>query len=392
MSGRTVLRGGRLPDGRQADLLLNDGTIAAIEAPGVLPPMPGEIAVHGRLITPGLADPHLHPDKAFGLDDAGGSAATLSEAIAAVRAQKPRVSAASVRQRTLHLLRWCLSFGTTRVRVHAEVDPLLELRSVEGVLSAREALRRTMRIQVVAFPQEGILREPGTLDLMREAMAMGCDVVGAISYQDPDAREHLSLAAALAREFGRPLDVHADFGIAPEASALGVLADVAHEFGLEGMIAAGHCTTLAKMTAAARGRLTSRLLKADVHVIALPRTDLFLDGVVAPLEELRDRGLHCHVATNNVRNAFTPVGRPSLTSVAAVYALAAGVGTTNALGRLAQSLWQSTLAGGPNELAAYAPADLCIWPVQEPWRLVADEPQPDLVLVDGNVVASHETA
>ena len=389
METQCILRACHLPGGQEADLLLEDGTIAAVEAPGILPPVPEEIAAHGRLITPGLADPHLHPDKAFGLDDALGSAATLSEAIAAVREQKPLVTAASVRERTLDLLRWCLSLGTTQVRVHAEVDPLLQLRSVEGVLSAREALRGTMHVQVVAFPQEGIIREPGTLDLMREAMLMGCDVVGAISYQDPDAREHLSLAADLARRFGRPLDVHADFGVAPESSALGALAEVVHKFGLEGMVAAGHCTTLARMDAAARAHLTSRLVSAGVAVIALPRTDLFLDGVIAPLEELRDRGLSCYLATNNVRNAFTPVGKPSLPSVAVVYALAAHVGTKTALGTLARTLWQSPLLNGADDVVAGAPADLCIWPVQQPWRLIADEPEPDLVLVGGKVVASR---
>jgi cytosine/creatinine deaminase len=348
MDSRRTLRSGRLPDGREADLLVEDGTIAAIEARGVLPPTPNEIAVQGRLITPGLADPHLHPDKAFGLDDAGNAPATLSAAIASVRERKLLETAASIRERTLRLLRWCLSLGTTRVRVHTEVDPLLQLRSVEGVLSAREALAGTMRIQVVAFPQEGIVREPGTLELMREAMVMGCDVVGAISYQDPDAREHLSLAADLALEFGRPLDVHADFGVPPESSALGVLADVVHQFGLEGKVTAGHCTTLAKMDAKSRAHVTSRLVKANVTIVSLPRTDLFLDGVVAPLEELRGCGLACHVASNNVRNAFTPVGRPSLPAVAAIYALAAHVGTRNALGNLAESLWQSAVLAGPD--------------------------------------------
>ena len=133
-----------------------------------------------------------------------------------MRAGKPFVTEEAVQEKTLRLLRWCLGFGTTRVRVHAEVDPLLGLRSVQGVLAAREALRGQMRVQVVAFPQEGIVKEPGTLELMREALLMGCDVVGAISYQDPDSRQHLSLAAGLARDFALPLDVHADFCVALE--------------------------------------------------------------------------------------------------------------------------------------------------------------------------------
>jgi cytosine/creatinine deaminase len=375
-----VLRDCRLPDGRLVDLSLSGATIAAVEWPGKLPRASLEVVVKGRLVTPGLADPHLHPDKAFALDGADGVAGTPADAIAEIRAGKPLVTADAVRVRTLLLMRQCLSFGTTRARVHAEVDPLLQLRSVEGVLEAREQLRGTMQIEVVAFPQEGILREPGTLDLMREAMIMGCDVVGAISYQDPDPREHLALAAGLARELGRPLDVHADFGIAPERSALGILADVTEEFGLSGMVTAGHCTTLARMDASTRLGTAGRLRTAGISVVALPRTDLFLDGVVAPLEELRALGLRCHVATNNIRNAFTPVGRPSLPSAAAVYALAARVGSKTALGTLAASLWQWPGGGGEPDIAPGGRSDLCVWPVPEPWRLVADEPEPDIFI------------
>jgi cytosine deaminase len=372
-----------------ADLLLEGGSIIAVERPGILPLAQTEIDAGGRLATPGLADPHLHPDKAFGLDDAASSAATLPEAIAAVRALKPSVNASSICERTVRLLRWCLSLGTTRARVHAEVDPHLQLRSVEGVLAAREMLRDCMHVEVVAFPQEGIVREPGTLELMREAMVMGCDVVGAISYSDVDALEHLSLAADLANRFGAPLDVHADFGIAPESSALPALCDVTHRFGLEGRVAAGHCTTLATMGAAERALVTERLSGAGVTVISLPRTDLFLDGVVAPLDELRRAGIRCHVGTNNVRNAFTPVGRPSLPSVAAVYALAAHSGAKRELELLARSLWHSEIVTGTNDLVAGATADLCIWPVHEPWRLVADESEPNLVFVGGYEVASR---
>jgi cytosine deaminase len=391
MANRLALRACRLADGRVVDLVVDSGAIAAIDAPGALPAMEHELDAAGRLVTPGLADPHLHPDKAFGLDEATGSGHSLTEAIAAVRAQKPSITAAAVRERTLRLLRWCLDCGTTRVRVHAEVDPLLELRSVEGVLAARSELRDKMLVQVVAFPQEGIVREPGTLDLMREAIAMGCDVVGAISYQDPDPVEHLSLTAELAAELHVPLDVHADFGVPASESALGPLVDVVHRFGLERRVAAGHCTTLARMDPPIRAAIAGQLQRAGVTVISLPRTDLFMDGVVAPLEHLRSLGICCHVGTNNVRNAFTPVGRPSLPSVAAVYALAAHAGDKAALDDLARSLWRNDLFDSPGDIAlGAATAGLCIWPVDEPWRLVTDEPEPDIVIAAGVPVAGRQ--
>jgi cytosine deaminase len=338
------------------------------------------VDLDGELVTPGLTDPHLHPDKAFALEDDTGAASTLAEAIARVRAQKPEQTSAMVKARTVRLVEWCLQLGTTSARVHAEVDPLLGLRSVAGVLAARTAVADRFHLEVVAFPQEGIVREPGTLSLMRDAMRLGCDVVGAISYQDPDARVHLGLAASLAREFGAPLDVHADFGVSVRESCLELLGEIAAEFGLRGRITVGHCTTLAAMDEATRERTIAHVLEAGMRVVCLPRTDLYMDGRVAPLERLWQAGVPAFVGTNNVVNAFTPVGRPSLPSVAAVYALAARQGSRPFLEKLATSLWQSA------ELTPGQVADLCVWPVREPWQLVATEAEPSAVLARGKFV------
>ena len=392
MSERTLLTGALLPNGVRADLLIEGATIREVLAPGTISvPAAQRLPVDGRLLTPGLTDPHLHPDKAFGLDSDSTSAATLAEAIARVRARKPYETAAAVQQRTEQLLRWCLRFGTTRVRAHAEIDPYLGLRSVEGVLAAREALRGLVHVEVVAFPQEGILREPGTIELMREALVMGCDVVGAITYQDPDAREHLALAASLASELGLPLDVHADFGIPLERSALSTLVDVTHRYGLEGRVTAGHCTTLARLGEPDFTEIVSRLRDAQITVVALPRTDLYMDGVIAPLEELRAAGVPGFLGTNNVRNAFTPVGRPSLPSGAAVYALARRQGARAALNALAEGLWgAAAVCGVEAAILSGMPADLCIWPCTEAWQIIACEAEPDAVFVEGRLVAGRK--
>jgi cytosine deaminase len=375
-----LLTNARLADGRLVDIFLRGESLESIEPAGVLDQVGSEsIDLAGQLVTPGLRDPHIHPDKAFGLEDDTGAASTLAEAIARVRAQKPEQTSEMIKARTIRLVEWCLRLGTTRARMHAEVDPLLGLRSVAGVLSARAELADRFHLEVVAFPQEGIVREPGTLSLMRDAMRMGCDVVGAISYQDADARVHLGLAASLAREFDAPLDVHADFGVSVQQSCLELVSEIATAFDLRGRVTVGHCTTLAAMDEATRERSIAQLRDAGVRVVSLPRTDLYMDRRVAPLDLLWQAGVPAFVGTNNVVNAFTPVGRPSLPSVAAVYALAARQGSREFLDKLAVSLWQGA------ELAPGA-VDLCVWPVQEPWQLVANEAEPSAVLVRGRFV------
>jgi cytosine/creatinine deaminase len=384
LSVALLLRGCRLPDGSTADVLVRDGRIATLH-PTADWQGPVVDANH-RLLTPGLTDPHLHPDKAFGLEVQSAGANSRDEAIARVRAQKAEQTAEQICARTVRLMEWCLSFGTTRARVHAEVDPLLGLRSVEGVLRAREALEGRVHLQVVAFPQEGISKEPGTADLLREAMRLGCDVVGAITYQDADPRAHLEFTANLAREFGAPLDVHIDFGVPVRDSALVLLADVARATGVRAL--AGHATTLAHMDDPRRAEVLEKLRDAGVAVCALPRTDLFMEGCVAPLRTLREAGVQTCLGTNNVLNAFTPVGRPSLPSVACVYALTARISQRSALHDLAESLWTAaTCIGLPAPVIREgAPADLCLWPCDSAWQIVATEAQPDLVLVAGEVV------
>jgi cytosine deaminase len=379
-----LLRNCCLPDGTVANVLLQNGRIAALHHPEM-----GDgrtIDARQRLLTPGLTDPHLHPDKAFGLESAAGGASSLQEALARVRAQKAELTADDIYARTIRLMEWCLTFGTTRARVHAEVDPFLGLRSVEGVLRAREALKSRIHLQVVAFPQEGIFKEPGTAQLLREAMRLGCDVVGAISYQDPDPRAHLEFTADLARECDAPLDVHVDFGQPVEQSTLGLLAEIA--LGRNVQVLAGHATTLAHMSPAEKTALLPRLRDANIGVCALPRTDLFMDGCVAPLLELHAAGIATCIGTNNVLNAFTPVGRPSLPSVASVYALMAKISDRSALDALAESLWTAaTCIGAPlPTIAEGASADLCLWPCNSPWQIVATEAVPDLVIVAGELV------
>jgi cytosine deaminase len=383
---RLVLSNCRLPDGAAADVLIEGGMLCNI-APSRALAGDTRYDVGGRLLTPGLTDPHLHPDKAYGLAEEADSASDVSQAIQRVRERKPYETADAVRERSLRLLRSCLRLGTTRVRLHAEVDPLLGLRSVEGVLAARRELAGLMRIEVVAFPQEGIVKEPGTLELMREALAMGCDVVGAISYQDLDAREHLMLAGSLAREFGLPLDVHADFCLPPERSQLKTIIEVTRSLEMEGRVTLGHCTTLARIGPEQQQSIARELARSGIKLIVLPRTDLYLDGAIAPLAALKQAGVFCSIASNNIGNAFTPAGRPSLPSVAALYALANREASRPKLDALARSLWQSSeICGVESEIETGAAADLALWPVEEPWQLVAEEPEPDMVLVGGEVV------
>jgi cytosine/creatinine deaminase len=371
------------PAGEVVDITLRGGRIH-----DVMPARPGEAPAHPPLVTPALVDVHLHPDKAYLLGQIPGGA-TLAEAIAAVRANKPAETAARVFERTARLLAECRSYGTLAVRLHAEVDPVLGLRGVEGVLAARDALGGTMSVQVCAFPQEGIVSRPGTMALLRAALAQGADVVGGITYSADPLDEHLAIVTGLARELGCPVDLHADLSLPDGTTSLPEVAAALAAAGLHGRALLGHCTSLPALDDGTRAAVLDQLARVDASLVVMPRTDLFFDGRIASLAECARHGVRALVATNNVQNPFTPVGVPSLPEVAAVYALVHRVGTVAGLAELAERLWagRALIDGETAAIAAGAVADLCVWPVSAAWELVARTPRPVAVIRCGRVVA-----
>ncbi|MCU1392632.1 MAG: N-acyl-D-amino-acid deacylase [Ilumatobacteraceae bacterium] len=377
----STIRGARMTDGAIVDITVDAGRIAAIE------PASRTGDDDHLLVTPALADVHLHADKAYLLGDLPASN-TVAEAIAAVRANKPNETAGSVFERTMRLLADCRRHGTLAVRLHAEVDPDLELRAIEGVLAARAETGDAMSIQVCAFAQDGIVSRPGTEALLRAAVGLGADVIGGITYSADPLAEHLQIVTALARELGVPLDLHADLSLPAGTTDLPAIADSIAANGLQGRVLLGHCTSLPLLAPDSRADVLRSLADVDAAVVVLPRTDLFFDGRIASIEECTAAGISTHLATNNVENPFTPIGPPSLPQVAAVYALANRVASVAGLEALAALLWsaRSIIDGELSTVSVGSVADLCLWPVESAWQLVTRAPLPSVVIRAGRIV------
>jgi cytosine deaminase len=245
----------------------------------------------------------------------------VGEAIAATAALKRGFTRDDMRERAETLLRMARRHGTLYVRAHVEVDPILGLSALEVALELRESLAGLMVLQVVAFPQEGIQKAPGTEELLREALALGADALGGAPYVDPDPIAHLDTLFRLAMAAGVPLDLHADFSDEPPTDPPGLtarhVAERAIAEGYVGRVVLGHATALAALPPAELQPLAERLARADVSVVTLPATDLYLGGrgdthnvrrALTPVRALRQAGVNIAYASNNVRNAFTPFG------------------------------------------------------------------------------------
>lgn len=161
---------------------------------------------------------------------------TLKEAIAVTAELKPTLTRDDILDRSTQVLRDLVQAGTTHVRAHAEFDPEQGFTGFDVVLELRDKLRDVIDIQVVAFPQEGILKLPGMQAMMVEAMEKGADVVGGIPYNDSSAHAHIDYVFSLAQRYGKDIDFHQDFADNAEHMSIEYLARKTIEHGYQGRV------------------------------------------------------------------------------------------------------------------------------------------------------------
>ena len=332
----TILRNARLEDRPEAvlvDIGIAGGRIAAIQPS--LNAEGAEVDLAGSLVTPGFVETHIHLDKSCILDRISSRRGGLDEAIGEVARLKREFTPEDVYHRAKRTLEKCVVNGTMHIRTHLEVDPVIGLRSLEGILPLIDEFRWAVDIEVCVFPQEGLLNNPGTDELMLEALRRGCRVVGAAPYTDTDPAGQIDRVFAMAREFDTDIDMHLDFG--PDAGSLDMdyVCDLTEQYGYGGRVAIGHVTKLSAVPPAELQDRGQRLAGSGVAVTVLPATDLFLMGRhqdhsvmrgVAPAHRLLRQGVNCSLSTNNVLNPFTPFGDCSLVRMANLYANICQVG------------------------------------------------------------------
>jgi len=374
-----VLVGG---DGSTVDIGIEDGRIKAIEA-GLA--AEGEtLDLAGRLLSPGFIETHIHLDKACIMDRCRSEKGDLAEAIDEVTKSKKEFSEEDVAARAARVLEKCVSHGTTHMRTHLEVDPGIGMRGFDGVFPIIEQWRWAIDIEICVFPQEGLLNNPGTDELMVEALQRGARVIGAAPYTDSNPHGQIDRVFELAREFDVDIDMHLDFGEDAEQLDVDYVCDLTEIFDYGGRVTVGHVTKLSTATPAHLKATAKRMADAGVAVTVLPSTDLFLmgrvdeksvkRGVTAAHKLLKD-GVNCSLSTNNVLNPFTPFGDCSLLRMANLYANICQVGARAEIRDCFDMI--TCRSAGILGLEEYginigAPADLVVIDTDQPETAVAE--------------------
>jgi cytosine deaminase len=397
-----VLRDAQLPDrDGPVDIVMQDGLITALGR-GEAAPARQTVDLGGRVVTPGLVEAHIHLDKALLADRVTATTGTLDEAIRVTAEAKRDFTVDDIRARARRALDLAVRAGTTALRTHVEVDPIVGLAGMEAVLPLREEYRKAVDVQVCAFPQEGILKSPGTEGLLRRALTMGADLIGGCPYNDTDGAEHVRIVFALAVAFGVDVDFHIDFADEPEHLHIRHVITETLRTGWRGRVAVGHLTELAALPPYQQGELIADIAAAGIGVIVLPMTDLYLMGRrdeqnvrrgLAPVRRLLDGGVRVALASNNLRNAFTPVGTGDLVDLTSVAAVAAHMGTPADLRRLLNTITfhpAAMLGLRGYGLDPGCRADLVAWDCERVEDIVAVRPPRTLVVKRGRVTLQYE--
>src|SRR5882757_8157030 len=317
------------------DIGVTSGRIAAIE-PHLTCDAP-EIDVSGKLALPGFVDTHIHLDKACLLGRCGHDHATVSEAIAAVAAMKRDFTVEDVYARGARVIERAIVHGTTRMRTHVEIDPRIGLRGFAAVKALKRDYGWALDLSLCVFPQEGLTNDPGTEELLVEALRDGGDLIGGCPYMDTDPNAHLEKLFDLAQAFDVDVDLHLDCDLDPSWWHLDEVCRQTERRNYQGRVAIGHATKLSALPPREFDAAAARLARAGVAVTVLPATDLYLMGRDATHNALRgltaahklvEKGVVCSVATNNVLNPFTPFGDCSLLRMANFYANVAYAGVS----------------------------------------------------------------
>jgi cytosine deaminase len=356
----------------------------------------------GRAVTPGLVEAHIHLDKALLSGRAPSVEGNLAEAIRVTGLAKRAFTVEDIRARARAVLEMALGHGTTAMRSHVEVDPIVELRGLEALLPLRDEYRPALDLQLCAFAQEGILQAPGTEGLLAEALRRGADLVGGCPYNDTDARAHVDIVFRLAREFDVDADFHVDFADEPEHLHVRYIAEQAVRHGWQGRVAVGHLTELAALAPSEQDPIIAALREAGIGVIMLPATDLYLMGRrdarsprrgLTPAGRLLAAGVPVAAASNNVRNAFTPVGSADLTLMGFLAVVGCHMGTRQGiLDALAMLTEHPARILGLRDygLAVGRRADLVVWDAERAEDVIAALAPCRLVIKGGQVAVEHE--
>ncbi|MGW6059738.1 amidohydrolase family protein [Streptomyces sp. NPDC055189] len=370
------------------DLTVVDGRITDGPAPKGAKVIDGG----GRVALPSLVDAHIHPDKTtWGSSwvtrkPASGIADYCEQDVEIFKSQ-PR----PVGERAYGLMSHAVTRGTRAMRAHVDVAPAYDLAGVEGVNEARKRLGHALDVQVVAFPQHGVIRTPGTAELLEEAARSGAiDLVGGIDpiSFDNAMDEQLDLVFGLADRHGVGVDIHLHDRDEKGTKVLRAIIERTKALSLRGKVTVSHVFCLPNLSDGDLGKMAADLGEQDISLTTVAPNE----SLVLPIAKLREHGVRVGLGSDGVRDAWSPFGNADMLHRAHILGWVTDV-------RLDEELadcYDVGAHGGADvmgldhaDLKPGAPADFILVRGENVQQALVDMPQRDMVVHGGRVVARN---
>ena len=305
------------------DIGIKDGRISRIRKKLKGDSLEG-IDASGKLVTESFVNSHLHLCKVYTLERIGDKALASYQRGAMGRAMTAIELASKVKEEydeawiiknVRKALRLAVKYGTTHIRAFADTDSKAKLEGVKALLRAKEEFKEAVDIQVVAFPQDGVVRDPGAEGFLRKALELGADVVGGIpwiEYTDEDAHEHIDRMFKLAKEFDRDVSMLLDDAGDPGLRTLEMLAVRTIKEGWQGRVTAHHARAVALYPEPYFRKIAALLKRAQIGMISDPQTG----PLHAKVRDLYDEGIGVALGQDDIADAYYPYGRNNMLEVA----------------------------------------------------------------------------
>lgn len=318
-----LLRNVRPYGGAASDLLIRDGRIAGI---GHFEPDPGMPVENGggAIAIPGLIDAHTHLDKTtWGMPwHENNRRAVLRDRIDFERENRSAIGIDPHRQSMRHAI-GLVAHGSTHIRSHVDIDPVYGLSIVEGVMETREKLEGIIDIEIVAFPQSGVMVMPGTLELLDEALGQGCEVLGGIDPCgiDRDPKGQLDAIFALAVKHQRPIDIHLHEAGDLGAFTMELMFERIRANGMQGKVAISHAFALGMNDYLRVGQLIEQIAELDIAIVTTGAPS----ATVPSIMRLKQAGVRVGAGCDGIRDTWGPWGQPDMLDRAKVVGMKNGV-------------------------------------------------------------------
>ena len=383
-----------LADGTRTSVRIVDGIV---HAHGVAAE-PGDavVAGDGRLLLPAMAEAHAHLDKAFLAETVPNPTGDLMGAIRGIDAARDCITEADTAARAERAARLIAANGATAIRTHADLTEANGLMSVAALLHVRDLLRDLVAIEVFLLSGWPTIGPAGTTQrsLIAEAIAMGVDGVGGCPHLESDPEAANETFLAIAASAGLPVDLHTDETLDPTRFALADLARRVTATGFALPVTASHCVSLGMQPEATQRKVAEQVAAAGIHVVALPSSNLFLQGRdhqsamprgLTAVQALRSAGANVAAGADNLQDPFNPVGRGDCLETAGLMIMAGHVLPGDAYEMVSGSVrW--LMGRAPAGTAIGQVADLVLVPAHTVREAIAFAPAGRTVIRNGIVV------